>query len=147
MFEELCFDSGTSLSCVINLSFAASVYPDALKVARISPVFKGSDPSWASNYRPILVLPTYNDIFEKCVFDRIYGFLERNGFFYESQFGFRPWRNTTVSCLEVVERVLDGLDGGKYVSALFLDRSKAFDTVPHGRLLDKLCLSGVRGLL
>ena len=76
------------LKTIINMSFATGIYPDALKIAKVIPVFKKGDKLLVSNYRPISLLSNINKIFEKLVYSRLYSFLELHKCIYDLQFGF-----------------------------------------------------------
>ena len=77
------------LSCIFNLSMCEGVFPEKLKLAKVSPVFKKGNKSDMNNYRPISVLSVFSKILERIVYKRVYSFLEKNNILYGSQFGFR----------------------------------------------------------
>ena len=83
------------------------------------------------NDRPISLLPTISKIFEKVVYKQLYQYLNVNKLFYKSQFGFREQHSTELSCLEFIDKVMQELDKGNTPVAVFLDLSKAFDTLDH----------------
>ena len=98
-----------------------------------------------NNYRPISILPTLNKVFEKTLKSRLMNFLDMNDFFNCRQYGFRAHSGTTVSASDVLEKIYDGIDDKNVVTGLFIDFSKAFDTVRHDILLKKLENCGIRG--
>ena len=116
-----------------------------MKLARVIPLFKGEDEQLVQNYRPISVLPFFSKIIEKVVASYVSDFFDDNNLFYKYQFGFRKGHSTSHAIITLVERVSKALDTGKYVVGVFLDLKKAFDTVDHGILLEKLYLYGIRG--
>lgn len=134
------------LTNLINKCFSTGVFPDALKLARVTPVFKAGDRELVSNYRPISILSVLNKIFENCIYVRLIKFLNACNYFHSTQYGFREKSSTSGACLELLEDVYKAIDDRKYVCATFFDCSKAFDLVPHNILLDKLELAGIRGL-
>lgn len=101
---------------------------------------------YINNYRPISILPMVNKIIERAIYNRIVSFLETNKFFYRSQFGFRAGMGTRTATCEIVDRVQREMDGGRTSSAIFMDLSKAFDTVSHEILLLKMEKAGIRGI-
>ena len=95
------------------------------------------------NYRPISLLPTISKVFEKCVFNQLYNYFQKYKLFYSSQYGFRKYHSTELACLELVDRIIKELDKGELPIAIFIDLSKAFDTLDHQILLSKLKYYGV----
>ena len=95
------------------------------------------------NYRPISLLPTISKVFEKCVFNQLYNYFQKHKLFYSSQYGFRKLHSTELACLELVDRIMKELDRGELPIAIFIDLSKAFDTLDHTILLSKLKYYGV----
>ena len=133
------------LSIAINKSLETGIVPDSLKIAKIVPIFKAKDKQLLTNYRPISLLPNISKILEKVVHKRIYKFLTSRNLLYKSQYGFRNNHSTNQAIAEFLSCVLKGFDEKKYTLALFLDLSKAFDTIDHNILLQKLNFYGIRG--
>ena len=131
---ELC----KPLSILINKSLVEGYVPDALKLAKIVPVYKSKDKQCFTNYRPISVLPSVSKIFEKVIFKRLYNFLDKHSLIYESQYGFRPKHSTIDVILEFVNQIYKTFEENEFSVGIFLDLSKAFDTVDHQILLVKL---------
>ena len=130
---------------IFNLSIKTGKYPDPLKIAKVIPIYKKGDPSLTSNYRPISVLSCINKIYEKILFKRLYNFLEKYNILYEFQFGFRQGHSTEHALIEIVDKIKQAMDNNEITCGLFLDLSKAFDTVNHEILLYKLEHYGIRG--
>ena len=130
---------------LINKSLQEAFVPEALKVAKVIPIYKTKDKQLLQNYRPISVLPSMSKILEKIVFKRLYGFLDNNSFFHDSQYGFRPKHSTIDAITEFTQNIYRSLESNRYSIGIFLDLSKAFDTINIDILIQKLDLSGVRG--
>ena len=97
-----------------------------------------------SNYRPISILPAISKIFEKALFKQIYTHFEKNNLFYEGQYGFREKHSTELAAIETIEHIYDTLNRKKEIPiALFMDLSKAFDTLDHNILIWKLKQYGI----
>lgn len=133
------------LSEAINVALNDGSYPNILKLSVITPIFKSGNYSDPNNYRPISVLPTFAKIFDAILYTRLYGFLiNKTKQISQNQFGFRKKSSTENAVIEIVENALSAIDNHQLVGGLFLDLSKAFDTINHSYLLRKLESMGVR---
>ena len=116
-----------------------------MKIARIVPLFKSGDPSLFNNYRPVSVLPIFSKILEKIVYNRLVKYLDKYKVLNIFQFGFRKNHSASMALIYICDKIVKAIENGEYVIGLFLDFSKAFDTVNLNILLDKLCFYGIRG--
>ena len=133
------------LSKIINISFITGVFPQLCKTAKVIPIFKKDDPLNVKNYRPISLLPIFSKIFEKAIYTRMYHYLELNDLIFKRQFGFRANHSTNHALISMTEDIKSHLDSNKFVSGIFIDLEKAFDTVNHEILCNKLSYYGFRG--
>ena len=131
---------------VSNLSITQGVFPHELKVAKVIPLFKSNDPIAFSNYRPVSVLPLFSKIFERLMYNRLLSCVNKCKLLYEYQIGFRCGHSPELALTCLVDKISNALENGEYVLGLFLDFSKAFDTVNHDILFEKLEYLGIRGI-
>ena len=134
------------LATVFNKSISDGVFPEKMKISEIVPLYKSKEKHIQSNYRPIALLPVMSKVLEKIVYNRLYSFLTKKNILFESQYGFRKDHNTIHAVSELIGNIVKGFDNKKIAAAIFLDLSKAFDTLKHSTLLAKLEHYGVRGL-
>ena len=129
---------------LFNLSFDKGAFPDKWKVATIIPLYKGGDKTDVGNYRPVSLLPLPGKLIEKIAHSYFSGFLEFNGVLTENQGGFRKGFSTAGSIVDLTNLLLNNVNSGNLSLAAFIDLRKAFDTVNHEILLEKLCLYGIK---
>ena len=133
------------LSVLINLSFETGEFPTLLKMAKVTPIHKKESKLDYLNYRPISLLSVFSKIYEKCIYTRIYHYLLENNLIYSKQFGFRAGYSVNHAIISLTEYIRRKLDAGEYVCGVFVDLGKAFDTVHHDILCEKLKAYGLRG--
>ena len=133
------------LNIIFNKSLTEGVFPEPMKRADVIPLHKGKRHDLKTNYRPISLLLTISKILEKIVHKRTYNFLDSNDLLYNSQYGFRSNYSCEHAVGELISKVLKGLENSQYTIAIYLDLSKAFDTISHKVLLNKLSRYGIRG--
>ena len=133
------------LSKIFNECFTEGIFPDCLKTAQITPVYKKDSLIEIENYRPISLLSNIGKLIEKLLHERIYKFLEKENLLYSKQFGFRKHHNTSHAIIALTESIRKSLKANEYSVGVFVDFQKAFDTVEHSILIKKLNTYGFRG--
>ena len=126
----------------INQSLTKGIFPSALKIAKVIPLFKNKgEANQLENYRPISLLTVFSKIYERVVYNQIYQFFVSNNLFYKSQYGFRNLHSTEDAAIELVDTIQSILEADKneQIFAIFLDLSKAFDIIDHKILLHNFC--------
>jgi hypothetical protein len=145
IFKHITSEISPLVAQLINESFSEGTFPDILKVARVIPIFKAGRRDIIANYRPISTLHFLSKVFEKIVFNRMVAFFNKFDVISAHQFGFRRGRSTGDALLRYTDAIYEALNCGKSVVSVLLDLSKAFDTVDHDILLNKLSKVGIRG--
>lgn len=144
--KNVCEFISPVLAYIINLSFVTGEFPSALKAAVVIPLFKKGDTADLNNYRPISLLSVFSKIIEKIVKVRLVSFLNSINFLGENQYGFVEGRSTEDALLSFCTSVFDGINSNSTVAGLFIDITKAFDSVDHLILSNRLWEAGVRGI-
>ena len=135
-----------SLCQIFNSSLTSGVFPDIWKVARVAPIFKAGTRDDLNNYRPISVLCTISKVFEKIVHDQVVNYLVEQKILVQNQYAYRKLHSTITSLIKCTDDWLSNIDSKKVNLTLLLDLKKAFDTVDHKIILDKLGAYGVIGI-
>lgn len=143
------------LCLLFNQSLSTGAIPREWKVGKVIPIYKNGDRHSACNYRPISLTSVVCKLLEHIIFSHTISHLESNNFFYKHQYGFRRGYSCEQQLLEFSHDIHTNMEAGAQTDAIFLDFSKAFDRVPHARLiaklsslnLDSLTISWIRNFL
>ena len=127
------------------MSIEKGIFPDQLKIAKVTPSFKKGDTALMDNYRPISVLPCFSKILERIIYNRLYSFFTENNILYKKQFGFQKQHSTDHAIVYLVNEVLKSFENNCYTLGVLINLTKAFDMVDHNIVLKKLFHYGVRG--
>ena len=135
------------LHIIFNMSMDTGKVPDRWKLGTVTPLHKGGDRHQAKNYRPITLTSILCRIMERIMKKRIMTHLIDNDILIENQHGFTGKRSCLSNLLLTIEELTSIYDKGDPIDEIFLDLQKAFDSVPHQRLLYKLQKIGINGEL
>ncbi len=138
MLKATAISIARSVTDLFNLSLRTGKIPTQWKLARITPIPKGGKPEDPTNYRPISILTILSKLLEKHLHDLLSDHLAATSPLSDSQWGFSNGKSTTSALISFTHDCQEALDRGDEICSIFFDLSKAFDTVPHHQLLQKL---------
>ena len=101
------------LTVIINQMLYTGIFPDALKVSKVIPLYKKDDKQLFSNYRPISLLPSISKIFEKVILIQLTEYLNNNNILHKNQYGFRKHYSTELASLHLVDKIYYKMDANK----------------------------------
>ena len=133
------------LTLIINQSLETGIFPDAFKTSKVTPIYKKGDKTNLNNYRPISILPTISKVFERVIHIQLYDYFCKNNLLCEQQYGFRSKHSTELATIKLVDYLVKNMDANFIPCAIYLDLSKAFDTLNFDILIDKLKFYGIVG--
>lgn len=145
LIKEIVETIAEPLAQLFNQSVTTGVFPDLLKTAVVTCIHKKGDKNIPSNYRPISILPAVSKIFETLIKNRIMDYITHRQILTEHQHGFRRGKTTVTAMTSMLNEISEAFDSGEFAQVAFCDLSKAFDTISHNILLDKLNHYGIRG--
>ena len=149
IYNEMLIGGGNSVIGFLTIFFrkilTKGYVPSDWCDANVAPIFKKGARDDCNNYRPISLTSCVCKLFERLVHKKLIHYLTENKLLYRSQHGFLPRRSTLSSLLSFTEMVSRAVENGLYVDVIYIDFAKAFDSVPHSRLLMKIQHLGVCG--
>ena len=133
------------LTILTNQVLCTGVFPDKLKIAKVIPIHKKGDATVFNNYRPISLLPAISNILDKIIYDQLSCYLNDTKLLFDNQYGFRSMHSTEYAALDLIDRIITQMDNNELPINIYLDLSKAFDTIDHSILINKLEYYGIKG--
>ena len=133
------------LSLHFNYLMEVGKFPDELKLGKITPIYEKESDELLENYRPVSTLPIFGKIFEKIIYSRLYKYFVSKGILHDRQFGFMKQHSTSHALNYAIDKIKQSIDQDDHVLGIFIDLSKAFDTIDHKILINKLNHYGIRG--
>ena len=147
VLKECAAELAAPLTVLFQASLDTGHVPDEWKFSIVSPIFKKGSKQVAANYRPVALTAILCKLLESFVREAMVNFLMKNKFLTDTQYGFVKGRSTALQLLRYMDEVIDSLQGGSCVDAIYFDLQKAFDTVPYKRLLGKMESYGINNLV
>ena len=133
----------SSVPSIINALLTTSTFPREWKIAEVSPLLKQGDFEEAGNNRPISLLPILSKVSEKAALNQLTPYLIANKRLAVNQSGNRKWHSNETYIVAFTGAILEAIDKRKLTAFVYLDMSKAYDSINHGILLRKLKAIGL----
>ena len=134
------------LTLIFNQSINEGIFPDKMKLAEVIPLYKNKVMDHLVNYRPISLLMTMSKVLEKLMYKKVVAFIDKHNILYRSQYGFLNQRSCEQAVQELLGKILQTREDGHKTASIYMDLSKAFDTLDHSLLLSKMEQYGICGL-
>ena len=144
LLKELKYELAIPLTFLFNRSLLEGIFPEIIKLAEVIPLHKSNEWYLTTNYRPISLLLTISKLLEKLMYARLYNFMNDTNQIFKSQYGFWSKHSCENAIQELIGAVVKGYENKKHTISVFLDLSKAFDTIPHNILFMKMHRYGIR---
>ena len=145
MLKDCALEIAKPLCHVMNISIKKGLVPENFKFGIVTPIFKSDSKQEFNNYRPITVLLVCSKIFEKCIHHQLMKFLEDFKLLSPTQFGYRKKRNTELAVILILDDIRQKVYIGNVTGAIFIDLTKAFDTLSYAQIIESLTSYGVTG--
>lgn len=145
VLKQISHEIAGPLTYLVNKCFDTGSFPQCMKIGIIKPLYKTGDKEELVNYRPISLISNLAKIIEKVLKSRIVNFFNKYNILSNNQYGFREGRSTDDAIQKLTTYIYEALDRKTPSLCIFVDLSKAFDTVCHEKLLEKLKCCGIRG--
>ena len=129
---------------IFNLSIQTGIFPDELKIASVTPIFKGSENWNLIIYRPMSVLSRFSKILERIIYNCLYKYLTDNNILYKKRFGFQTGHFSELAVIQLGDQIKKNFEKDQHTLSVFIDLSKAFDTLDHKTLISKLEIYGIK---
>ena len=126
------------LTVLFNRSIDENEYPDSLKLTKAIELYKANDRTLPANYRPISLLPIIAKLLDTIINQQLMKHLLYHDIISPTQYAFRPYSNCTLALQTIIDKIIDDKQRHNPTLAVYVDLSKAYDTVSHKKLLDKL---------
>uniref|UniRef100_A0A6G5ABT2 Putative tick transposon n=1 Tax=Rhipicephalus microplus TaxID=6941 RepID=A0A6G5ABT2_RHIMP len=143
--KAVAHDIAKPLTHIFNEMISSGIYPDRLKIARVTLLHKGGKCNELGNYRPISVLSIFAKVAEKVLCTRFNKFLSAKNVIVEQQFGFQKGKSTEKALVRIKDKIIQNIENRLFTVAIYLDFQKAFDSIKHEILFRKLEAYGFRG--
>lgn len=134
----------TPLAHLINSSLISGIFPNQLKIAKIVPIYKKGSVTQPESYRPVSLLTSTSKIYERVVYEQLTNYLELNNILDGQQHGFRQGKSSITAMIDFIQNIIDEVDRGRNPIGIFMDLTRAFDSVNHCTLLDILQSFGIQ---